>query len=115
VGQGFSFASSPNRGERRVEVADLSARLLGVVAELLLQLRSPCVILEVSEPFDDVFFLHLQRGAQLVGEELARRRDAVEHGRLLVSVGGHLAASPSRCGQTRFRRGHARNGEAHVR
>jgi hypothetical protein len=114
VGQGFSFASSPNRGERRVEVADLSARLLGVVAELLLQLRSLCVILEVSEPFDDVFSIF--SAAPSLWAKSSRGVAMLSNpGRLLVSVGGHLAASPSRCGQTRFRRGHARNGKAHVR
>jgi hypothetical protein len=102
VGQGFSFASSPNRGERRVEVADLSARLLGVVAELLLQLRSLCVILEVSEPFDDVFSIFSAAPSLKVNSS---RGVSIESNMQAPSSWiGHRGASRPRRSQTRFPR-----------
>ena len=56
--------------------------LLRVVAELLLQLRPLRGVLELAEHAEHGV-LHLQRGAELVSEQLGRRFDLVEHRPLL--------------------------------
>jgi hypothetical protein len=66
------------RREDLLQVGDLLARLGRVVAELPLELFALSVRLELAERLQDNV-LHLQSGAELVGEELSRRLELVEH------------------------------------
>src|SRR5581483_684991 len=77
-GAGARVRLLAERRERLLDVADLLLRLVGVVAELLLELVALGGLLEVAEHLEHGV-LHLEGGAQLVAEELLGRIESFEH------------------------------------